>query len=93
MALKKFTAGNYMKEMGLPHFDILLLISSTRFTSNDDNLINAVKKQTQVPIFVIRSKFDSDLDNEIRDQGKNIDLMSDWMNQIDLKWKNVVMKT
>ena len=73
---QRFTAGNYMKEMGLPHFDILLVVCSERFTSNDDNLIHAVKKQTQAPIFVIRSKFDIDIYNEIRDQGINIDSMS-----------------
>ena len=58
-----------MKGMGLPHFDVLIIISASRFTENDDKLIvNICNLEVPPPIFLIRSKFDIDMQNEVRDR-------------------------
>ena len=61
---------HYVRKMGLPHFDILILITASRFSENDDNLINEINTMAQpVPLLLVRTKFDQDFDNNLRDKG------------------------
>ncbi|XP_028251844.1 interferon-inducible GTPase 5-like [Parambassis ranga] len=58
-----FPAKKYKKKVGLEKFDFFIIISANRFTENDVKLAQEIKKMKKNYYFV-RSKIDSDLDNE-----------------------------
>ena len=62
-----FKFDNYIRDQGLRHFDMCILITSTRFTEHDDELAYQLNN-FNVPVYLIRSKFDVDLQNHCRDE-------------------------
>ncbi|XP_028251622.1 interferon-inducible GTPase 5-like [Parambassis ranga] len=65
-----FPAKKYKKKVGLEKFDFFIIISAHRFTENDVKLAKEIKKMKKTFYFV-RSKIDSDLDNEKRSRKSN----------------------
>jgi signal recognition particle receptor subunit beta len=63
----KFPFDTYIKDFGLPHFDVCIIISANRYKETDDELAYQLDKFAHMPIYIIRSKFDSDLDNYSRE--------------------------
>jgi len=56
----------YVKKIGLRHFDVVLVLCATRFTQTEILLLRELRKH-EVPHFVVRTKFDIDVDNNWAD--------------------------
>jgi len=50
--------------MGIRHFDMVILMSASRFTEAERMLIEELRKW-QVPFFLVRNKVDADIEAEI----------------------------
>ncbi|TFJ95910.1 taperin [Platysternon megacephalum] len=60
-----FKSDTYLEQVGFSRYDFFIIISSTRFTSHDISLAQAIQTQKKTFYFV-RSKVDQDLTNEKR---------------------------
>nr|AAH93522.1 Tgtp protein [Mus musculus] len=58
-----FTPQNYLTEMKFGEYDFFIIISATRFKENDAQLAKAIA-QMGMNFYFVRTKIDSDLDNE-----------------------------
>ena len=54
--------------MGLRFFDAVVLVTATRVTDIDRSIVAALQS-FKVPCFVVRSKIDVDIRNELEDNG------------------------
>jgi len=63
---------NYLKRMGIRYFDVVLLMTSTRFTEAELMLTEELQK-FQVPFFLIRNKVDTDVESEIIKEEDGLD--------------------
>mmetsp|Transcript_94930 Transcript_94930/g.306460 ORF Transcript_94930/g.306460 Transcript_94930/m.306460 type:complete len:433 (-) Transcript_94930:447-1745(-) len=61
---------NYIRAIGLRYFDVVLVLSATRFTETEIKLL-AELREHGVPNFVVRTKLDTDIDNNESDYGKS----------------------
>lgn len=59
-----FPQSEYLRTMGIRHFDVVLLLTATRFTEAEMMLMQELKRW-KVPFFLIRTKVDSDVQSEI----------------------------
>jgi len=59
-----YPQSTYIKEMGIRYFDIVVLMTATRFTEAELKLVQELKRW-QVPFFLVRNKADSDVRAEI----------------------------
>lgn len=59
-----FPQSEYLRSMGIRHFDVVLLLTATRFTEAEMMLMEELKRW-KVPFFLIRTKVDSDVQSEI----------------------------
>lgn len=57
-----FPAGTYVKQMGLRHFDGILLLTDGRFFKDDDVMLMHTLQADEVPIFMVRNKVDIDVE-------------------------------
>lgn len=62
----KFPKETYVRKMGLRYFDFVFVVSAGRWKEHDMAIIEELKKH-QVPHFVIRTKVDVDIENELDD--------------------------
>lgn len=60
----KFPQATYLKEMGIRHFDIIVLITASRFTEAELMLLEELR-QWEVPFFMVRNKADIDIECEV----------------------------
>merc|ERR1712216_1119284 len=60
----------YIQKNGLRHFDVVVIVVGDRFTELDRTL-NEHLKRHNVPVFVVRSKMDEAVANNLRDKGKS----------------------
>lgn len=65
---ERFPRDTYIKDMGLRFFDAVVLVTSTRVTDIDRSIVAALQT-FRVPCFVVRSKIDVDIVNEMEDNG------------------------
>ncbi|XP_028252208.1 interferon-inducible GTPase 5-like [Parambassis ranga] len=63
----KFPADKYLEHVGLEKFDFFIIVSATRFRENDVKLAQEIQKMGK-RFYFVRSKIDSDLQNEERSQ-------------------------
>ena len=63
-----FPSEDYFKTVGLRHFDMILLMSSGRF-SEDDLKLKKELERVKLPFFFIRTKVDMDVQNNADDNG------------------------
>ncbi|XP_028251848.1 interferon-inducible GTPase 5-like [Parambassis ranga] len=61
----KFPADKYLEHVGLEKFDFFIIVSATRFRENDVKLAQEIQKMGK-RFYFVRSKIDSDLQNEER---------------------------
>jgi len=59
-----YPQATYLKEMGIRYFDVVVLLTSTRFTEAELMLVNELRR-FEVPFFLVRNKIDADVEAEI----------------------------
>lgn len=59
-----YPQATYLKDMGLRHYDFVVLLTSTRFTEAELLLMEGLR-YWGVPFFLVRNKVDVDVQNEI----------------------------
>eukprot|EP00419_Tripos_fusus_P029838 CAMPEP_0172714898 /NCGR_PEP_ID=MMETSP1074-20121228/67221_1 /TAXON_ID=2916 /ORGANISM="Ceratium fusus, Strain PA161109" /LENGTH=369 /DNA_ID=CAMNT_0013539421 /DNA_START=327 /DNA_END=1436 /DNA_ORIENTATION=+ len=59
-----FPQATYIRSMGIRHFDLVVLLTATRFTEAEMMLMQELKRW-RVPFFLVRTKIDSDVQAEI----------------------------
>jgi len=77
-----FPQATYLKDMGLRHFDIVILLTSTRFTEAELLLLEGME-YWGVPVFLVRNKVDVDVQNEI-------DKVEEMQDEVDAERKKEV---
>mmetsp|Transcript_78799 Transcript_78799/g.255296 ORF Transcript_78799/g.255296 Transcript_78799/m.255296 type:complete len:289 (-) Transcript_78799:457-1323(-) len=65
-----FPRDTYIENIGLRHFDIVIVISSQRFTETEVAISNELQR-LRIPYFMVRSKVDIDVSNNINDLGSS----------------------
>lgn len=63
-----FPTGTYIQCMGLRYFDFVFVVSAGRWKEHDLAIIGELKRHG-VPCFVVRTKVDIDITNELEDNG------------------------
>eukprot|EP00408_Alexandrium_pacificum_P006301 CAMPEP_0171223330 /NCGR_PEP_ID=MMETSP0790-20130122/35722_1 /TAXON_ID=2925 /ORGANISM="Alexandrium catenella, Strain OF101" /LENGTH=434 /DNA_ID=CAMNT_0011689301 /DNA_START=16 /DNA_END=1317 /DNA_ORIENTATION=- len=63
---------NYIRNIGLRYFDVVLVLSASRFTETEIKLLAELKLHG-VPNFVVRTKLDTDIENNESDYGKTVE--------------------
>uniref|UniRef100_A0A7S1S5E5 IRG-type G domain-containing protein n=1 Tax=Alexandrium catenella TaxID=2925 RepID=A0A7S1S5E5_ALECA len=63
-----FPRESYIETIGLRHFDIVIVISSQRFTETEVAISNELRR-LRIPYFMVRSKVDIDVTNNFNDLG------------------------
>lgn len=63
----RFPQATYLREMGIRHFDLVVLITASRFTEAELMLVEELRKWS-VPFFLVRSKIDADVQSQIEEQ-------------------------
>lgn len=66
----------YLKNMGIRHFDMVVLITASRFTEAELMLLDELRRW-QVPFFLVRNKVDSDVELEIEKEEEDAGELSD----------------
>lgn len=64
---EKFPQASYLKSMGIRHFDLVVLITATRFTEAELMLMEELRRW-KVPLFLVRSKIDIDIESCFDDE-------------------------
>ena len=64
----KFPKETYVEKCELDNFDAVIVVTSSRFYENDYYLISEMIKMNR-PVYVVRSKMDESVQNEMRDNG------------------------
>uniref|UniRef100_A0A7S1R1W1 IRG-type G domain-containing protein n=1 Tax=Alexandrium catenella TaxID=2925 RepID=A0A7S1R1W1_ALECA len=59
-----YPQATYVREMGIRYFDVVVLLTSTRFTEAELMLVKELRSW-QVPFFLVRNKTDVDVQAEI----------------------------
>jgi len=67
-----FPQGNYIKKMGIRHFDIVILMTASRFSEAELSLLKELKRYN-VPYFLVRNKVDAAVQSEIEKVEEEID--------------------
>jgi len=68
----KFPQATYVKSMGIRHFDMVVLMTATRFTEAELLLLEELKRW-KVPYFLVRNKADVDVQSEIEKEEEEIE--------------------
>jgi len=63
-----FPREQYIRNMGLRHYDAVLVVSAGRFTETETMLLQELREY-HVPFFAVRTKIDVDIENNQRDNG------------------------
>mmetsp|Transcript_72444 Transcript_72444/g.234122 ORF Transcript_72444/g.234122 Transcript_72444/m.234122 type:complete len:333 (+) Transcript_72444:133-1131(+) len=66
---KTFPKETYIREVGLRYFDFVFVVSAGRWKEHDFDIIKELDKH-RVPHFVVRTKVDLDIQNELEDNDK-----------------------
>jgi len=59
-----FPQATYLRSMGIRHFDLVVLLTATRFTEAEMMLMQELKRW-KVPFFLVRTKVDMDVQSEV----------------------------
>eukprot|EP00930_Biecheleria_cincta_P003293 TRINITY_DN104217_c0_g1_i1.p1 TRINITY_DN104217_c0_g1~~TRINITY_DN104217_c0_g1_i1.p1 ORF type:complete len:468 (+),score=91.91 TRINITY_DN104217_c0_g1_i1:96-1406(+) len=70
-----FPQATYLKRMGIRYFDVVILVTSTRFTEAELLLAEELQK-FNVPYFMVRNKVDIDIQSEIDDEEEDVGSLS-----------------
>lgn len=70
-----FPQATYLKRMGIRYFDVVILVTSTRFTEAELLLAEELQK-FKVPYFMVRNKVDVDVASEIDDEEEDAGTLS-----------------
>lgn len=65
---EKFPRETYIRTVGLRYFDAVLVVSAGRFTETEMLLLQELR-QYNVPFFAVRTKVDTDIENNEADNG------------------------
>lgn len=71
-----FPEATYLRQMGIRHFDMVILMTASRFTEAELMLVEELKAW-DVPFFLVRSKIDSDMQYLLEDQGMECEIGQD----------------
>lgn len=63
---KEFASETYIRSMGLTHFDMVVIIVLTPYTGTERSIAEELRR-CGIPHFVVRSKVDIDIDNNLSD--------------------------
>jgi len=63
----RYPQATYLRRMGIRHFDVVVLMTASRFTEAELMLMEELRRW-MVPYFLVRSKIDFDIEAEIEDQ-------------------------
>merc|ERR1712217_616741 len=74
--------GTYLSRMGIRHFDLVVLLTASRFTEAELMLMEELRCW-KVPYFLVRSKIDFDIEAEIEDRGEECSIGEDAAVQIE----------
>lgn len=66
----KFPQSTYIQRMGIRYFDVVILMTCTRFTEAELLLVKELKRW-KVPFFLVRNKVDSDVEAEVEREEEN----------------------
>lgn len=69
---RRFPRDGYVQSMGLRYFDIVIIVTASRYTETEIMIAEALRK-FQVPYFMVRNKVDSDITNNDEDHGISAD--------------------
>jgi len=59
-----YPQATYVKRMGMRYFDVVILMTSTRFTEAELGLVQELRRW-EVPFFLVRNKADADVQSEL----------------------------
>jgi len=59
-----FPQATYLKDMGIRHYDVIVLMTASRFTEAELKLVEELKRW-RVPFFLVRNKVDADVQAEV----------------------------
>jgi len=65
---QSFPRESYIKQMGLRYFDIVIIVTATRYTETEIMIANELRA-FNVPFFMVRNKVDADIANNEDDHG------------------------
>jgi len=79
---REFPQSEYIRKMGIRHFDLVVLVTATRFTEAEAMLLDELL-MWGVPYFVVRNKIDVDIASEALDKGMDVpDILASEMCQV-----------
>jgi len=64
----KFPLATYIQNMGIKYFDLVIVASAGRFTENDLELMDELRRHA-IPFFALRTKIDLEIRNAEQDSG------------------------
>jgi len=67
-----FPQATYLREMGIRHFDMVAVMTASRFTEAELMLVDELK-YWKVPYFLIRNKVDADVQSEVEREEESFD--------------------
>jgi len=62
-----YPQATYIQEMGIRYFDVVVLMTATRFTEAELMLVKELRRW-EVPFFLVRNKTDADVQSEIEEE-------------------------
>jgi len=65
----KFPQATYLQNLGIRHFDMVVMMTASRFTEPELALVAELEKW-RVPFFIVRNKVDADIEAELDEQGE-----------------------
>jgi len=71
-----FPQSAYLRQMGIRHFDMVVLMTASRFIEAELMLVEELKAWG-VPFFLVRSKIDVDVQSQIEDEGLECEIGED----------------
>jgi len=79
---------NYIKKMGVRHFDMVVVMTAGRFTEAELMLVDELRFW-KIPFFVVKNKVDADVESEI--ERRRMTLERHWTIQISRMSKRVLL--
>lgn len=83
-----FPQHTYLQNMGIRHFDLVVVLTAARFTEAELRLIVELKRW-KVPYFLVRTKIDSDIETEIERAEENAECEMDEQDQARIQEQTI----
>lgn len=83
-----FPQATYVKRMGIRYFDVVLLMTATRFTEAELMLVEELNRW-KVPYFLVRNKADADVDSEVEREEEMTDTAISTERRLELEKETI----